>query len=65
MKELEMINGICTERDCLTCKQQEALARMLKSQNENGTDEFTHAVDFLWLADEIDLNTRCDLLDLV
>jgi len=59
------INDICTRHDCLTMNQQQALGNMLYGYFETGSEEYRGAVDFLWMAFEIDLNTKFELLDIM
>lgn len=64
MKDLEryqeLVAAVCEEHDCLNRKQREALGSMLSE----GKDGYVTVVDYLFIAEEIDLLTRCDLLDL-
>ena len=52
--------AVCEEHDCLNRKQREALGALLSG----GKDGYVTVVDYLFIEDEIDLLTRCDLLDL-
>ena len=61
----EMVEGICREHDCLNRKQRNALGNMLFGYYEDATSDYSGAVDFLWMSDEIDLNTKLELLDLM
>lgn len=64
MKDLEryqeLVAAVCEEHDCLNRKQREALGALLSE----GKDGYVTVVDYLFIAEEIDLLTRCDLLDL-
>lgn len=64
MKDLEryqeLVVTVCEEHDCLNRKQREALGLLLNEDKEF----YVAVVNYLWNVDEIDLLTRCDLLDL-
>lgn len=65
MKDLEryqeLVEAVCEEHDCLNREQRVALGTLLSE----GKDGYVTVVDYLWVAEEIDLLTRCDLLDLM
>ena len=68
MKDLEryqaLVIEVCEAHDCLTAKQRDALGTLLCEMFEKRTADYVVVVNYLWNADEIDLATRCDLLDL-
>lgn len=68
MKDLKgcrrMVAEVCEAHDCLTAKQRDALGTLLCEMFEKRTADYVAVVNYLWSADEIDLATRCDLLDL-
>ena len=60
-----MVNAVCLVNDCLNGKQRIALGKMLFDWFDLGSEEYHGAVDFLWLSDEINTNTKLELLALV
>ena len=56
-----MVSEICKDHDCLNAKQRDALGETLAESERN----YEAVVNFLYSADEIDLQTRLDLLDLL
>ena len=72
---IEAVRGICREHDCLGDKQITALGNLLYGYFETEGDleskrtadycEYQGAVDFLWMAFEINLTTKFELLDLL
>ena len=61
---IEAIRQICVENDCLNDKQRTALGNLLFGYFDVESYEYHGAVDFLWMADEIDLKTKFALLDM-
>ncbi len=61
---IEAVSVICRKHDCLNEKQRMALGNMLYGYFESESEEYHGAVDFLWMAFEIDLSTKFELLDL-
>lgn len=61
---IEAVSGICRQHDCLNDKQIIALGNLLYAYLDCESTEYSGAVDFLWMAFEIDLTTKFELLDL-
>lgn len=68
MKDLEryqaLVIEVCEEHDCLNEEQRYALGTLLCEMSEKRSADYMAVVNYLWNADEIDLATRYDLLDL-